>query len=89
MKLLDEQPHCKVWCKDGSTWMLPLEDWDRFRVAFKKGDAFWDGRSVNGAEVCFKIGDINGIVRCDQDWLDLEEEMGEERKRRKLTEGEP
>lgn len=87
MTLRAELPHFRALCRDGSSWLLPLEVEEEFAVAWMGGRTFWTGTCAYGSFVRVKLGDITGTSRWDEARIVLWRDECEEERRRELTEG--
>lgn len=87
MKLRSELPHVAAICRDGSSWLLPIESLETFETAWTNGRAFWSGTNYRGARVTIKLADITGTVENTAEIIAHLEAEKEEEQRRKLLAG--
>lgn len=59
--------YCALVAKDNGEYRLPIGEFDRAVAAWKRGEAFFECRGLNGEERHVKLGAIESISRWSPD----------------------
>lgn len=84
--LRSDQPRIAATCKDGSSWLLPLSEYDSIRAAFVNSQTYWEGLNIWGESVTIKMFDITGLTELTAESLALRDAENAEEKQRALLE---
>lgn len=87
MKLLTEQPHLRLMCRNGTFCCFPVAQLDAVRETWMAGRAFYHGADLWGDPCWVKLADVVGLCHRTEEGFALVAEDEAERKRRELVDG--
>lgn len=89
MQLAAERPHFRAHCRDGSVWLLRMDQLAAFTETFTKGGTFWRGCDAWDASVLVKLADIVGLSVWDEAKIAAMQAEKDEEKARAVLQGDP
>lgn len=87
MQLATERPHFRAHCRDGSVWILRMDQLAAFTETFTKGGAFWRGFDAWNGTCVVKLADVVGLSVWDAAKIDAMDAERQEEESRKLLKG--